>query len=211
MYHNPNILLVCQLHTAIFGRTRWKTTTDTREKWVTSLVLALEQWFALWNIYSSQRQKILKTSAWPANRNVKRVLNPNKPDGWHVWVWIRSFSFLLMFHFHCCAVPPIVKVWALHSWSAWIEFLSLCCRGEEDGWRTPMTNVFSRPNINCAVHSIVWLRSKLPVTPRFPPVVLYICRCLVFECHTAPTLLERWFCHRSIKMFFFFHSALSAD
>lgn len=31
-----------------------------REKWVTSLVLALEQWFALWNIDSSQRQKLWK-------------------------------------------------------------------------------------------------------------------------------------------------------
>lgn len=185
-------------HCAIFGRTRLKTTTDTREKWVTSLVLALEQWFALWNTDSSQRQKFLKTSAWPANRNVKRVLKPNKPDGWHVWVRIRSFSFLPMFHFYCSAAPPSVKVWAFLSRSAWISFLLLCCCGEEDGWLAPMTNMFSHPNINCAVHSILPLHSKLPVTPRFPPVVLRICWRLW------------WFCFQTVQMFSL-HSALPAD
>lgn len=65
----------------------------------------LESW--LWNNgphcetlrVAKDKKKNLKTLVWPANRNVKRVLNPNKPDSWHVWVRVKIFSFSPMFHF----------------------------------------------------------------------------------------------------------------
>lgn len=33
-----------------------------------------------------------------------------------------------------------------------------------------MTNLFSRPNVNCELHSTVRSHSKLPVTPRFSSI-----------------------------------------
>lgn len=158
-----------------FWLTRRKTTTDTREKWVTSLVLALEQWFAVWNTDSSQRQKNSKTSAWPAIRNVNLVLDPNKPNGWHVWVRIRTFPCLPMFHFHCFAISTTMKSELfIHSCLNFILFgVLLWCRR----WMVYADDKL-QPNINWALHTIVWSHSKLPVTPRFPSFTCSPCYAL---------------------------------